>query len=69
MWMLWCSHARLNMALTGSMLEKAPFTKSKPAGEFIHALAATTKIPEAKPETPTASPVNQCTHGFIRFHP
>src|SRR5258708_33849413 len=63
------SHAALNIAFRGSMLIGLPFTQSKPAGLFIHALADTTKIPDKTPEMPTITPDIQCIHLFSLFHP
>src|SRR3954471_10195927 len=65
----WESQASLNIALTGSIFSGLPFTQSKPAGLFIHAFAATTKIPDSTPEIPTTTPDAQCTHLFKRSQP
>ena len=44
-------------------------TSRNPAGVFIHALANTTKIPEAAPDTATSTPASQCTRGGTRSQP
>ena len=38
------------------MLTIRPFTRSKPAGVFIHALAITTKMPDSAPLSATRTP-------------
>ena len=68
-WIASDGHASLNMAFTGSMLMALPFTQSKPAGLFIHALADTTKMPDKIPDTLTTIPESQCIHLFNLFHP
>ena len=46
-----------------------PSTILKPTGEFIHALAITTKIPDKIPLAHTTNPANQCKRGERRFQP
>jgi hypothetical protein len=53
----------------GSMSVIRPSTSSNPVGEFIHALAITTKIPEAAPLTATRMPAHRCARGEIRVQP
>ena len=57
------------MARIGSTFTNRPSTTSKPVGEFIHALAITTKIPERTPLAATTAPATQCNRGGTRFQP
>ncbi len=57
------------MPAIGSMSVIRPFTSSKPVGEFIHALAMTTKMPDAAPLTATMIPARRCARGEMRFQP
>ena len=61
--------AGFSMAAMGSTFVTWPPMSSKPAGEFIHALAVTTKTPEAVPLTATATPDQMCARGEIRSQP
>src|SRR5487761_2077240 len=63
------SHARLNIALTGSILTALPPIQSNPDGLFIQAFAETTKIPDITPEMLTMIPEIQCIHLWSRFQP
>ena len=59
MWRACWNQASLNMAAIGSTLVTSPLTTLNPAGLFIQALAATTKIPEAAPLIATGIPDSQ----------
>ena len=61
--------AGLRIAAMGSTFTARPATRSKPAGVFIHALAMTTKIPDAVPLRATVTPASQCVHGDTRSQP
>ena len=64
-----CKAIGLSMPAIGSTFATRPCTTSKPAGAFIHALAITTKIPEAAPLTATMMPAHRCARGEIRSQP
>ena len=58
-----------SMPAIGSTLATRPSTTSKPVGAFIHALAITTKMPDAAPLTATRMPAQRCARGEIRSQP
>ncbi len=61
--------AGVPIAAIGSMSANLPSTSVKPVGVFIHALAMTTKTPEAAPLTATRMPATRCARGETLSHP
>src|SRR5580693_4094345 len=54
---------------TGSTLVILPWLSVKPAGEFIHELAATTDMAPRIPATTIGIPLHQCAQGDSRCQP
>ena len=69
MWTTWFRLAGFSIAATGSTSATRPPTSRKPAGAFIHALAVTTKTPEAMPLAATSTPASQWAPGEMRCQP
>ncbi len=60
----------LKITSSGSTSTTLPAEFSvKPAGSFIHALAATTDTVPPIPAITIGTPVQKCGHGLSRFHP
>ena len=69
MWSAWEGAAGVLMAASGFRPATRPPAMDRPVGAFIHALAMTTKIPDAVPATATRIPAMRWALGLTRSQP